>query len=72
MENVYSTSHNIPRRVYTFLVVSRSFLDVLCFVGTVLRSFTLDILSCGRDVDEDNSRRVQDETLYLAELVAGK
>lgn len=28
MENVYSTSHNIPRRVYTFLVVSRSFFDV--------------------------------------------
>ena len=26
----------------------------------------------GRDVNEDSSRRVQAETLYLAELVAGK
>ncbi|MBS2589682.1 hypothetical protein KFY49_25195 [Salmonella enterica subsp. enterica serovar 1,4,[5],12:i:-] len=29
-------------------------------------------MSRGRDVDEDSSRRLQDETVYLAELVAGK
>ena len=29
-------------------------------------------MSRGRDVDEGSSRCIEDETLYLAELVAGK